>query len=850
MGQFPAWLTKQMVSGIRGFNLDAYLVALEGWRRGLTLKWYGDPSAVTDLKIIGFSPLGKTFSLSDYNMTHFFYRSRGDKVTNEAVDIGADKHLTKEHLIKANVPAPKGKSYSQDASIDEIVQDALTIDFPLVVKPTFGSLGKGVTTNIKTEIELKNAIQHVRDIEYDDVVVESFEEGDDYRIYVVGDQVMGAIHRIPANVIGDGQHTIEELINQKNEARKENPYLKTRLIEVEFELINYIKASDYSIESVPRKDETVYLRGAANISGGGDPIEATDALSDEVKRVAVNAIKSIPGLKHAGVDMLVNGDESVVLEVNPTADISMHIFPLKGKAQNVPEAIIDHYFPETKGLAQDRTRIYFDYKEINDLLRKMLFQEYQVTDAPLGKLYAKRYVISGKVQKVGYRNWIRREACRKSLSGYTRNLRNGKVVVVVAGADKNKVNNFKTLCFKGPRRAEVENVEEYIWDKQIKLGFEIRNMNELKNKTKKPKVTVEKKVADTSKTPISARSGSVTLTAVGDILLHGRVYGGLNKKSGYKFSEQLANVEGLLGKTDITVANLESIIAGNEIGLSAFPKFNAPVEIGYKLKDMGVDIVTIANNHVLDRGEEGLLKSIENIEKIGLEYDGAYKSSEDSDRLRVIEKNGLKVAFVSYTRGTNGIKMPKGKHYLVNSLPKTTPLKMAKKLLKIKKDNLADIIIVNLHFGEEYHLNPSSKQKELVATLSDAGADVIIGHHPHVIQPPEWIENSQGMKTLVAYSLGNFFTGQNGLHRQIGAALSLNIKKPTENKLGIVIEKPKYELTFTNRTSRLRYDIHLLRDWVDENKYIETSHGIFNSKDIYQKTKARLRKHIKDLEVI
>src|SRR5699024_2379791 len=160
--------------------------------------------------------------------------------------------------------------------------------------------------------------------------------------------------------------------------------------------------------------------------------------------------------------------------------------------------------------------------------------------------------------------------------------------------------------------------------------------------------------------------------------LHGRVYGGLNKKSGYKFSEQLANVEGLLGKTDITVANLESIIAGNEIGLSAFPKFNAPVEIGYKLKDMGVDIVTIANNHVLDRGEEGLLKSIENIEKIGLEYDGAYKSSEDSDRLRVIEKNGLKVAFVSYTRGTNGIKMPKGKHYLVNSLHKTTPLKMTK----------------------------------------------------------------------------------------------------------------------------------------------------------------------------
>lgn len=220
MGQFPAWLTKQMVSGIRGFNLDAYLVALEGWRRGLALKWYGDPSAVTDLKIIGFSPLGKTFSLSDDNMTHFFYRSRGDKVTNEAVDIGADKHLTKEHLIKANVPAPKGKNYSQDTSVDEIVQDALTIDFPLVVKPNFGSLGKGVTTDIKNKSELKAAIQHVRDLDYGDVVIERFVQGVDYRIYVVDNQVVGAIKRVPANVVGDGQHTIEQLIKQKMKLEK------------------------------------------------------------------------------------------------------------------------------------------------------------------------------------------------------------------------------------------------------------------------------------------------------------------------------------------------------------------------------------------------------------------------------------------------------------------------------------------------------------------------------------------------------------------------------------------------------------------------------------------------------
>src|SRR5690625_5275887 len=136
---------------------------------------------------------------------------------------------------------------------------------------------------------------------------------------------------------------------------------------------------------------------------------------------------------------------------------------------------------------------------------------------------------------------------------------------------------------------------------------------------------------------------SITLTAVGDILLHGRVYGGLKKKSNFIFDEQLAGVRELLGKTDLTIANLETPIAGTEFGLSGFPRFNAPKEIGYTLKNMGVDLVTLANNHVLDQGEEGLLKTIENLEKIGLIYDGAYKSLEDSETLRVFYVNGISI---------------------------------------------------------------------------------------------------------------------------------------------------------------------------------------------------------------
>lgn len=106
---FPNWLTKRMLKKIRGFNIDAYLMALEGWRRGLTLTWYQDPTKVTDLKLVGFNPIGKTFSLQDKDSKklHYFYRSRGDMVSNDAVDIVHHKNRAKEYLNKLNVPTPK-----------------------------------------------------------------------------------------------------------------------------------------------------------------------------------------------------------------------------------------------------------------------------------------------------------------------------------------------------------------------------------------------------------------------------------------------------------------------------------------------------------------------------------------------------------------------------------------------------------------------------------------------------------------------------------------------------------------------------------------------------------------------
>lgn len=347
---------------------------------------------------------------------------------------------------------------------------------------------------------------------------------------------------------------------------------------------------------------------------------------------------------------------------------------------------------------------------------------------------------------------------------------------------------------------------------------------------------------------LSQNKNIVSITATGDILMHGRVYGGLKKKSNYDFINQLINVEPLLGKTDITMGNLESIIAGNEIGLSSFPKFNGPVELGYALKELGFDIVTLANNHALDRGAEGLLKSIANLKKIGLEYDGAYESEDDQNRIRIMKINGLKICFMSYTNSTNGNAVPNGKPFLLNSFKNRSLLKVTKDMRRIKGENIADAIIMNVHFGDEYHLYPTAKQKEMCASLSDAGADVIIGHHSHVVQPPEWLENSRGTKTFVAYSLGNFFTGQNGLYRQIGAVLSLNISKTDSQYKNISITNPKFRLTFVEREKRLRYVNNLLEEYIEDNNYIEMAEGKFESSEVYNNVITRLRTYIPDLD--
>lgn len=351
------------------------------------------------------------------------------------------------------------------------------------------------------------------------------------------------------------------------------------------------------------------------------------------------------------------------------------------------------------------------------------------------------------------------------------------------------------------------------------------------------------------------KSKKVTIGATGDILLHKRVFNkAKTKNNGYDFTEMFSNVKPLFEKDHLIIVNQESIIGGKKLGLSDFPHFNSPVEIGYTLKDLNVDIANISNNHTLDHGEKGVIESIKNWNKIGIPYVGAYKSKTDQETLRIFHKNGLRICFLSYTKTTGGKKPPKGKGYLINRYGPTRfagyrDVAGVRRLInRIKQRDLADVVVFSIHFGKEYQMLPTAYQLETSSNLADAGADVIIGHHPHVLQPPAFLTNSKGEEVFVAYSLGNFLSGQKGIYRQIGAYMTVDVEKNEKSKL-LTISNPTYNLTYVDSGEKKDYKLHLLKDVVSRQETIKTDAGEFNSKEVYDRMINHLTRYVPDLRI-
>lgn len=305
----------------------------------------------------------------------------------------------------------------------------------------------------------------------------------------------------------------------------------------------------------------------------------------------------------------------------------------------------------------------------------------------------------------------------------------------------------------------------------------------------------------------------ITVSAIGDILIHDRVYNDAKVEEGYDFSPMLSSVKKYLNDTTITFANQETMIGGVELGLSTYPTFNSPSEVGDALKNAGVNVVSLANNHTLDRGEDVIQSALRHWEAIDMMYVGSYKDEADKNQHRIIETaEGISVLFLAYTYGTNGIPVPKGKEHLVNLIDKDA---IAKDIEEANEE--ADVTIISLHFGNEYERMPSEEQKDLVQFVADKGVDVVLGTHPHVLQPVEWVTGENGNETLVTYSLGNFLSGQDELYRQIGGVLKFTIQKTTrDSEEKISIHSPKFLLTYNASESEQNYRVLPMSDVTED----------------------------------
>lgn len=313
----------------------------------------------------------------------------------------------------------------------------------------------------------------------------------------------------------------------------------------------------------------------------------------------------------------------------------------------------------------------------------------------------------------------------------------------------------------------------------------------------------------------------ISLLAVGDIMMHQEqldaVWDPATKS--YDFKRFFPHVTPMLQEADWVIGNLETTMSGSKAKYSGYPMFNSPESLAHTLKEIGFTAVSTANNHSLDRKEQGVLQTIRYLDEAGLKHTGTFASPEERNEPLLLTKDGFTLALLSYTYGTNGIAIPAGKSYLVNLI---SPELMKKDIARAREKG-ADLVAVSLHFGNEYQRTPSPEQIKAAELCLTYGADLILGAHPHVVQPYEWktvtLEDGREHKGLIAYSLGNFISAQRWDYKDVGAILKLTLYK---NESGIAsIESaemiPTY-VHFYRKNNKRNYVIYPVSDTLEKLK--------------------------------
>ena len=301
---------------------------------------------------------------------------------------------------------------------------------------------------------------------------------------------------------------------------------------------------------------------------------------------------------------------------------------------------------------------------------------------------------------------------------------------------------------------------------------------------------------------------SIKLLMVGDNLINDKIYNTMKTNDTYDFKPIYTYIKEINKDYDLAYYNQETILGGSSIGVSSYPAFNSPYEVGDATIDAGFNLVSLATNHTLDRGEQAIINSRnywnskDNVLAVG-----SYSSNEEKDEIHILKKNNITYTMLNYTYGTNGIKVPSNKEYLVNVWPCTgndpsTDTKYQEYKNTVKEDiekvrDKVDLLIVAIHWGIEYKYTPNEYQKDMASYLASLGVNIIIGTHPHVVEPITYIDN-----TLVIYSLGNFVSAQDTVedyNTRVGLLSTITINKDSNNNISL--SDLNNELIFTTDSS-------------------------------------------------
>ena len=448
-------------AGLNASSLN--LIALEAFRRGMSLEFHAAENR-----------RGFLIRISDGHKSHDFKGATAPLTDPSGGEICNDKWKTKRALADAGVLTPKGFLFSKSDTTVDVLSRGRRLSYPVVVKPVDGSKGVGVVTDVASEDALKGLVDDLIGGGEEGArwVVEEQVEGAEYRVLVVNGVFIAALGRRRASVKGNGQDSIRHLVKRYNRERKRNPHLRSRLVGGDDDLHRVLGTQGYTVDDVPDEGVTVRLSGPANFSSGGVSQDCTDLVSQEVREASVAAVCAIPGIFHAGVDVIVNNaGRPYVIEINHGPAVGSHHFPAEGVARDVAARIVDGHFPDS--VASGRHNIFFNFKEIRSLFVSRKVEEF-VLPRVSPDVIGVKLSVSGSNGWPGLSTWVDRNARKRGISGSIRVINSGQAEIIAA-AEPSLLRRFEHLFAKVCRQRLHEELLVTRWNCPVFIGFRVRS---------------------------------------------------------------------------------------------------------------------------------------------------------------------------------------------------------------------------------------------------------------------------------------------------------------------------------------------------------------------------------------